>query len=56
MKSTAIALLIGYLFLSLSASLFAAADDPKVLFFYREGCSECEKFSKFSVKYMINKL
>jgi len=27
----------------LAVSLFAAADDPKVLFFYREGCSECAR-------------
>jgi len=42
MKSKACALLIGCLILSLSVSLLAA-DDPKVLFFYREGCVECER-------------
>jgi len=42
MRPTKAALFIGCSLLLLVVSLVASSEDPKVIFFYREGCVECE--------------
>jgi len=42
MKPTKAALFIGCSLLILAVSLVASSEDPKVVFFYSEGCVECE--------------